>query len=210
MLALGAWPRRFSTFVHQLARTCDVPVLPEEWARLCAPRALFGPHDWGLALGALHGRQGRRLRLTPLGRLFFALEQEGDRDAGLALAAMLARFVRHLEWERHFDIACKLPSDYVSGDGDKTIALFGWPEVGYTLPIRADLFAWGMAARLGAAGSERAMTLEAGVAGRRVLIVADRYRFEPTSTAVHLLRAAGASRVGVLTLCADLESVCDS
>jgi len=51
------------------------------------------------------------------------------------------------------------------------------------------------------------MTLEADVAGRRVLIVADRYRFEPTCTAVHLLRAGGALRVGVLALGADLEYV---
>jgi len=85
--------------------------------------------------------------------------------------------------------------------------LFRWPEAGYALPIRADLLAWNMAAGLCAEGSERAMTLEADVAGRRVLIVADRYRFEPTCTAVHLLRAGGALRVGVLALGADLEYV---
>ena len=161
-----------------------------------------------MAVGVAREHAGRKIRNTPLGLLFTAFRQEGDPAAGEALAALLARFMRHLELHMEFDLACKLPADYISGDGDATGALFGWPGVDYPLSVREELFLWGVAAGLGAVGTECAMTLQRAVNGRRVLILTDYYRLDPTCSAVHLLHAGGAAKVGVLALCADSGDLC--
>jgi len=195
---------------NQLSRAYDYPTRAADWARLCAaPRALSGPHDWGLAIGPALSFAGGRCRVTPLGELLAACRHEGDEAAEEALAALLARFMQHLELGREFDLACTLPAGYISGDDDSTSGLFGRPGVDYPLAIRRDLFAWNMAAGLHAARVDRAMTLTRRVAGLRMLLLCDVYRLDPLSSAVHLLRAGDASRVGVLALCADLKDCLD-
>lgn len=188
---------------QHLLRPIDYPAEQADWIRLVgSPRGLRGPHDWGLAMGAGWSRAGRRRRSTPLGELYRALVRDEDEVAGEILAILAGRFMRHIELHNEFDLACALPVDYISGNGDSTASLFARPGVDYPLAVRTDLLTWEMAAGPGAVASDEAMRLQGQVAGRRVLIVCDWYRFDRACPAVHVLRAGGASRVGVLALCA--------
>jgi hypothetical protein len=191
--------RTRSAWAH-LCRVATVPETEAEWEKLVQGLSSpEGPFDWSLCLGPrLRPGSGRP---TVLGSLIDAYRHFEDEESGKALKRLAGGLLDRASAELGFDILAELPSGFESGKVHSFAELAAESESNHSNLWLRHLASAYTALPADAEVSDLALGLSRPVTGKRVLLTTLIYdRPELTSACVHLLRAHGASWVGLLAL----------
>ena len=193
--------RRTRRVWEDLSRPVTLPETTDEWQSLLSGMGpLPGPFDWSLSLGPM--REGKRGRHSRLGSIVNAWQHYGYDEARQACARLALELAKRAQAQLEFDLWAELPHGFESGEPLSFAALFpepvcadlwerAWASSYDTLPAQADVW-------------DHALRLRVPVAGKRVLLSTPVFdRPELASGCVHLLKAHGATWVGLLALASD-------